>query len=291
MENLEPNDLLEFNERKSPSWREIVSNGPKPDPRSGAASVVVDNKLYIFGGYGGHGRLGDFVCYDFIKRTWKIIPNRGDIPGRRENNGMVCRGNCLYLFGGYNGENWLNDFHEFNLETQTWHKLEPKEDEHPAPVPRFGYVSAVWSDYFVVWGGYNGSTWLSDMSIYNFTTKKWTAVEAKGVRPSVRSCPSWTQYEKSIYMFGGYNGSTRLNDFFEFNVSTLTWTRLATTGPAPSPRYFHASAVYDGMMYVFLMNFKFVLVRNFVPNDFFNKKKLFFHNTCIHLVDIMGQVD
>ena len=39
-------------------WRKIPCMGDVPGPRSGAASVVVGDKIYMFGGYGGGGRLG-----------------------------------------------------------------------------------------------------------------------------------------------------------------------------------------------------------------------------------------
>ena len=39
--------------------------GSLPERRSGAASVIYKNSLYIFGGYGGQGRLEDFYRFDF----------------------------------------------------------------------------------------------------------------------------------------------------------------------------------------------------------------------------------
>ena len=40
-------------------WKKLVCSGDLPGPRSGAASVVVGDKIYMFGGYGGSGRLGE----------------------------------------------------------------------------------------------------------------------------------------------------------------------------------------------------------------------------------------
>ena len=41
----------------SQQFRQVACTGPVPGPRSGAASVIVGDKLYLFGGYGGNGRL------------------------------------------------------------------------------------------------------------------------------------------------------------------------------------------------------------------------------------------
>ncbi len=49
-------------------WRDVPfpTRAKKPPCRSGAASVVVGDKMYIFGGYGGEeGRLDDFWEFDF----------------------------------------------------------------------------------------------------------------------------------------------------------------------------------------------------------------------------------
>ena len=64
----------------------------------GAASVVVGNKLYVFGGYGGSGRLADFFEYDFETKTFGEVRTAGDSPGVRENNGVVLyKNDCTYL--------------------------------------------------------------------------------------------------------------------------------------------------------------------------------------------------
>ena len=152
--------------------------------------------MYVFGGYGGDGRLDD--CWEFNfgtsvrggrcaarplhdphqsghrcllsclhteTRAWKKIEYLSESPGVRENNGVVEHDRCLYLFGGYNGSEWLNDFWQFSLDTRRWRKIEPRGD---APASRFGYVSMTYEDVFLLFGGYDGTTWLNDMHEYNF---------------------------------------------------------------------------------------------------------------------------
>ena len=92
---------------RSRVWKQLSAKGKIPGRRSGAASVMVGTKLYIFGGYGGNGRLADFFCYNLEQKTWTEIECKGSAPGVRENNGLVEWNGCLYLFGGYNGTTWL----------------------------------------------------------------------------------------------------------------------------------------------------------------------------------------
>jgi Kelch motif/Galactose oxidase, central domain len=165
-----------------------------PPPRSGAASVVVKGRLYIFGGYGGGtGRLDDFYSYHFESGTWEEVTVLSSVkPGCRENNGVVISDSHrkIYLFGGYNGMSWLNDLWEFDIESKIWTCIQEVSDPPPnimdaaaaerhdggndaavgaksssssagfvqghAPSRRFGYVSVVHQGKFVLWGGFDG---------------------------------------------------------------------------------------------------------------------------------------
>ena len=74
---------------QSRCWRQVACHGQIPGPRSGAASVVVGNRLYMFGGYGGSGRLDDFFEFNFDTKAWSRVEYSGPSPGVRENNGVV----------------------------------------------------------------------------------------------------------------------------------------------------------------------------------------------------------
>lgn len=95
---------------QSLTWSRVVACGTDailPPPRSGAASVVVKGKLYIFGGYGGGtGRLDDFWSFSYAAGGWEEVQVLSSTrPGCRENNGVVISDSSrsIYLFGGYNG--------------------------------------------------------------------------------------------------------------------------------------------------------------------------------------------
>jgi hypothetical protein len=150
-----------------------------PPARSGAASVVVKGRLFIFGGYGGGtGRLDDFYSFNFESGAWEEVQVLSDEkPGRRENNGVVISDSSrsIYLFGGYNGSSWLNDLWKFDIESQRWECIqessdpttEPSGEDHPAmeqlaggkqvrgkaPSRRFGYVSVVHEGKLVLFAG------------------------------------------------------------------------------------------------------------------------------------------
>merc|ERR1719331_2208301 len=170
-------------------WREVETSSPvKPGERSGASSVTYQDGLYIFGGYGGSGRLEDIFRFDFPTRCWGKVEVQGTVPAGRENNGAVVHGNKMYLFGGYSGFTWLNDFHALDFDTRTWRAV-PNGHKGAVPSTRFGYVSSVHGDLFFVFRDYDGATWLNDMYEFDLERGFWSNTQVQGFVPSGRSCP------------------------------------------------------------------------------------------------------
>jgi len=310
--------------RQALTWSRVIPtpHSKLPPPRSGAASVVVGHKLYMFGGYGGGtGRLDDFYSFDFsdgdgsgtTHGTWQEVEVLSEErPGCRENNGVVIgEGSKMYLFGGYNGTSWLNDLWCFDIDTARWTCLQQNSDESTVnssnrgsnsnaidtaaaggvaasaaivaaggvniglissnrrssaanissssnatstgtpPSRRFGYVSVVHDNKFVLFGGFDGTKWLNDMYEFDFSTKVWKCIQARGQLPSVRSCPAWAKDDHYVYIQGGYDGVERKADFFACDLSTYTWWEMPCLGTPPSPRYFHSCCLYGNKMYAY----------------------------------------
>ena len=299
-------------DRQALTWTRLSANGSLPPPRSGAASVVVKGRLYMFGvsfiaqqcngyrypdnrnsvpyvmltclilhfysifywqGYGGGtGRLDDFYSYNFNTSQWEEVEVlSSEKPGCRENNGVVIGdSSCVYLFGGYNGTAWLNDLWKFSISDRRWTCIQESSgpagdgddasraiggdassNSPVAPSRRFGYVSVVHNNKFVLFGGFDGSRWLNDMYEFCFTTKRWTEIRARGTLPSVRSCPAWAKDDTHVYIHGGYDGVERKSDFFACDLATYTWTEMPMRGSPPSPRYFHSCCLYGNKMYTY----------------------------------------
>jgi len=267
--------------RQSLTWSRVTLafTSCLPPPRSGAASVVVRGKLFMFGGYGGGtGRLDDFYSFSFDSGTWEeveVLSN--ERPGCRENNGVVIGDSSrVYLFGGYNGTSWLNDLWMFDIDTQHWTCIQESSDPQSAdetslalgnprspvrlgsagvrgqvPSRRFGYVSVVHNNKFVLFGGFDGTRWLNDMHEFDFATSTWTEIDARGTLPSVRSCPAWAKDDTHVYIQGGYDGVERKADFFACDLASYTWTEMPCRGTLPSPRYFHSCCLYGNKMYLY----------------------------------------
>ena len=165
------------------------------------------------------------------------------------------------LFNSCLGTAWLNDLWMFDIETQRWECIQESSDpvadeaanspNRTVPSRRFGYVSVVHNNKFVLFGGFDGSRWLNDMYEFDFTTKTWTKIQACGTLPSVRSCPAWAKDETHVYIHGGYDGVERKADFFACNLSTYTWKEMPCHGTPTFPRYFHSCCLYGNKMFAY----------------------------------------
>ena len=157
--------------------------------------MQINHSLKSKGYGGGTGRLDDFYSYRFDTNEWEEVEVLStEKPGCRENNGVVIGDSSrVYLFGGYNGTAWLNDLWSFDIQTKRWTCIQ--ESSGPAgdggddatsragggsagggvaggggvadvlgvsaaavaPSRRFGYVSVVHNNKFVLFGGFDGS--------------------------------------------------------------------------------------------------------------------------------------
>lgn len=86
---------------------------------------------------------------------------------------------------------------------------------------------------FIMFGGYNGSSYLNDLWEFNPATNSWTQLTPSGGPPPARAyhCMAYNNYHNEVWVYGGFNGSS-LNDVWKYKVSTNQWsTNSAWDGP------------------------------------------------------------
>ncbi|ANQ09982.1 Uncharacterized protein PCOAH_00045130 [Plasmodium coatneyi] len=197
--------------------------------RTGAASVLYKNHIYIFGGYKSERRLNDFYKYNIAENEWIKIESLNG-PSKRENNPAFLFKDKMYILGGYQGnEIWLNDFYVYDFGREKWQPVNvKKESMRFAPPSLFGFALSVDEGKGIVYlfGGYDGKSVHNKMYAFHLEEEKWIQTKQSGEIPSPRSCAIGHISDGYFYIFGGYNGEYGLDIFYQYHLETGIWTEM-----------------------------------------------------------------
>ena len=249
-------------------WNTVETKGGiAPCQRSLHTTAVLDNSLFIFGGYDGQSRINDFHRYSFTDKTWSPINSVSDldenVPSPRDRHISVVYQNALFVFGGFDGTSRVNDFFKFDFHTMRWKQIIPSNQNvqsHVPPSPRHSHSAVVFEDSMYIFGGYDGS-YRSDLHEYHFPTNTWTLIQpntrntnhnsARPPRARYRATCVVHEKSRTMILFGGHDGSRHLSDTHVFHFDTQTWIHFDIEGEPPIPRDSHASVMYQDSMFVF----------------------------------------
>ena len=156
--------------------------------RLGAATCVVRERCYVFGGEGRSGGLrNDLLRLDFSEADgWAGVATRGTPPPPRRGHALCAAedGRRLWLFGGRDeaGEA-LDDLYVLNLDAAapTWQLLKKRREGAPWPAAREGALSGfVDGKHLVMAGGADGQWRLADAWIMDTETLEWECLDEGG---------------------------------------------------------------------------------------------------------------
>ncbi|CAN0900643.1 Protein GLUTELIN PRECURSOR ACCUMULATION 3 [Linum grandiflorum] len=225
--------------------------GPLPQPRSGHTAVVAGkSKVVVFGGLVDKRFLSDIFVYDMEKKMW-LQPDctgngsDGQVgPCPRAFHVAVVIDTMMFIFGGRSGGKRLGDFWLLDTDTWQWSELASFGD---LPSPRdFAAASAVGNQKIVMFGGWDGKKWLSDVYVLDTISLEWTELAITGAIPPPRCGHTVTMVEKRLLVYGGRGGGGpimsdlwALKGLIDEENETPGWTQLKLPGQAPSARCGH----------------------------------------------------
>ena len=206
--NLHSLDLIESYNPKTNNWS---IRGKLPEPRSSHEAVVIDDTLYVFGGWDyGNGREAWLGCIsaDLSKEklTWKQLP---DMPVDRRAFSIAHDDLYVYLLGGMDDEGTMNYFDFYDIKKEEWAR--GPEVPSKGGLKAFGSAAGFW----------NGSVYASDsgdvLHRYDVVEEKWH----KGSRlTTARFFHRIVFYNGEMYVIGGTSRKTgAVNTIEIFSVS------------------------------------------------------------------------
>jgi hypothetical protein len=231
------------------TWNELSPGGTLPVARDEHSAIEdpVNGRMVLFGG-GAASILSDVWALSLTGTpAWTSLTDLP--PGPREGHCAISdrARDRMVIFGGYDGSSYLNDAWTLSLaDAPTWTQL-PPSGTPPSPSKGSRAIFDPIRDRMVVFGGYDGSSYLNDVwTLALAGNPAWTQLIPSGTAPSPRFFHSaiYDSLRDRLLIFGGHNGSF-LNDVWALSLAgSPAWTQLAPNGTPPSPRYGH-SAIYD----------------------------------------------
>ncbi|GJN22756.1 hypothetical protein PR202_gb10352 [Eleusine coracana subsp. coracana] len=191
--------------------------GDRPTARSGHTAVSIGkSKVVVFGGFADKRFLSDVSVYDVENRLWytpECTGNGSDGqigPSPRAFHVAVVIDCNMFIFGGRSGGRRLGDFWMLDTEIWQWSELTGFGD---LPSPReFAAASAIGNRKIVMYGGWDGKKWLSDVYIMDTSEQAASYSICIGhwmysLKTASKCGHSATMIEKRLLIFGGRGGA------------------------------------------------------------------------------------
>nr|WEX30410.1 Kelch-like protein 12-A-1 [Carassius gibelio] len=229
-----PIDVVEKYDPKTREWSFLPNIARK---RRYVATVALNDRVYVMGGYDGRSRLSSVECLDYtadedgvwysvatmnVRRGLAGATTLGDMQTAREGAGLVVASELIYCLGVYDGLNILNSVERYDPHTGHWTSVTPMANK------RSGAGVALLNDHICVVGGFDGTAHLSSVEVYNIRTDYWTTV-ANMTTP--RCYVGATVLRGRLYAIAGYDGNSLLSSIECYDPVIDSWevvTSVAT---------------------------------------------------------------
>jgi N-acetylneuraminic acid mutarotase len=185
-----------------------------PTARSENAAAVIDEIIYVSGGFGGEEKL---EAYNTITDTWKVL---ADLPEPRHHLMSASYNEKVYIFGG------ASSVIDWTPHAEAW-AYDPNADSWTEiavmPEPRLAGAAVTLDDYIYVVGGTGGSNALLR---YDPARDEWTSLA--GLSQS-REHTAATALDGRLYALGGrWSDTGELTSVEVYDPAADSWM------PAPA---------------------------------------------------------
>jgi N-acetylneuraminic acid mutarotase len=198
---------------RSISWRRIQTDPSAVSPRNGTTAVLVDRKIYLFGGFSGRLYIADFhvIELDTFLVQRPVFGNRG--PPGRVGHVMSSLGNLILIWGGYNGA-WLSDLWILNIETMEWREVATTIKG------RIGAASAVHGDFLYIFGAVKADALIR----YRWSSEQFETVKTSGTAPAAEiSQASMISVDQYLLLFGGKLDQAKHCCIYGYDIRRQRW--------------------------------------------------------------------
>ncbi|KPM07121.1 kelch domain-containing protein [Sarcoptes scabiei] len=237
-----------------------------PIERSSACATIIENFLYLFGGFSEEGNLNTLNRLNLSTLKWsRLRPNGREPLPCDKNIGWEFDGN-FYLFGGYGPvpRIWSEDFpFQFIFDNSShWHYVRGWNNQlvyydremncwqwpnHHGDIPsaRAACAAAKIGHLLYLFGGRVNQDRMNDMYVLNLRSYRWKQIQCNDLDYPIsgRSWHTLTQTsERFLILYGGFSHNNQpLNDCWLFDIQTNVWREIIL--PTRKPRFWHTATL------------------------------------------------
>jgi N-acetylneuraminic acid mutarotase len=237
--------------------------GGMPSPRYGFGTAVVNNKIYVVGGYDGGNYLSEVLEYDPAFDAWT---RRADMPTPRSELGVTAWNGKIYAIGGQTYGATCSNNEVYDPLTDAWNILAPLHQENHTITAqavngkiytfggeyKTGYINGGVFEYDIASNDWWDTTfyyihydtlvldsivWIDTVNIYE-----------KSTMPQYRYAFCSALYNNDIYLFSGHTFSSSASSNVDiYHPASNSWS---PAGPMMGPANFAAAVPANGYIYV-----------------------------------------
>lgn len=223
----------------------IFAQSESPSPRVGAATTVLNGRIYLFSGRGGEAMApidehGHIWVFDPSTEAWTSLPSSSSThPNARSYHAMTSNGSdTIYVHAGCPEKGRLSDLWAFNIHDGAWRQLAT------APGAQRGGTSLAYADGKIYrMNGFDGKTEQGGtLDVFDEASNSWSSLEFMPdgkTGPGARSVAALVPVHKDgsiilVTLFGesdpsslGHLGAGKmLNDSWTYSVKDNTWAKV-----------------------------------------------------------------
>ncbi|CAB1329921.1 unnamed protein product [Coregonus sp. 'balchen'] len=228
-----PIDIVEKYDPKTQEWSFLPNIARK---RRYVATVSLNDRVYVIGGYDGRSRLSSVECLDYTADEDGVWYTVATMNVRRGLAGATTLGDMIYVAGGFDGSRRHTSMERYDPNIDQWSMLGDMQTarEGAGLVVASGLIYclgagvALLNDHIYVVGGFDGTAHLDSVEVYNIRTDYWTTVASM---TTPRCYVGATVLRGRLYAIAGYDGNSLLSSIECYDPVIDSWevvTSMAT---------------------------------------------------------------
>ena len=236
---------VEMYDISSRKWTKLP---PFRKPKYNCAAIVVNDKLYVFGGY-SRSYLSECEVLDLSQPDSQFTRLPNDLPQAFSHAVAVSKGHWIYVIGGWNN-GYLNTVYALDTRTNQWNdKLPPMKEKRQFP------AVAILDDTLVVAGGCN-KEYLKSVETLDLKTSKWTNTIQSMPSPRDEATAFVEQGSSNLIIAGGNHATSKpVTTYLRYNGNS--WTEYENFPPMTGSHGFMVVAASRKCLYYVDLKRKF----------------------------------